>query len=108
MARAMGAKVEKNNHWEVRRHPVEIDDAYLGNGRLTAFQWHQDTFELPEGAVRIATTGPLATKDFACRNVLSACNFTLKRFRNGFTIAQSIPIIRQVRLSKILPNSFKA
>lgn len=64
MARAMGAKVQKNAHWEVGWHSVEIDDAYLGKGGLTAFQWHQDTFDLPEGAVRMATNGTTRNQGF--------------------------------------------
>lgn len=55
MARALRAPVRKNNHWEVGWHRVEIDDPKLGIAALTAFQWHQDTFELPEGALLIAT-----------------------------------------------------
>lgn len=55
IARAMGAKVHRNAHWEVGWHSVRVDDAYLGKGDFVVFQWHQDTFDLPEGAARIAT-----------------------------------------------------
>lgn len=64
IARALGANVKPNDHWEVGWHPVEIDDAYLGKERLTAFQWHQDTFDVPKGAVRIATNSATPNQGF--------------------------------------------
>jgi GMP synthase (glutamine-hydrolysing) len=64
IARALGASVRKNSHWEVGWHTVAISDEYLGKGPLTAFQWHQDTFELPKGAVRIATNSATPNQGF--------------------------------------------
>ncbi len=65
MARALNAPVKKNDHWEVGWHPVEINDPKLGKATLTAFQWHQDTFELPEDALLVATNS--ATRNQAFR-----------------------------------------
>jgi GMP synthase-like glutamine amidotransferase len=51
LAQTLGARVGKNQHWEVGWHPVKLDD-----GReLIVFQWHQDTFSLPPGSKRMAT-----------------------------------------------------
>ncbi|CAN5456815.1 type 1 glutamine amidotransferase [soil metagenome] len=64
MARALGAGVKKNEHWEVGWHRVQIDDPNLGKGDLMAFQWHQDTFELPKGARLIATNTATPNQGF--------------------------------------------
>ena len=50
LAQTLGARVQKNSHWEVGWHPVTLENAQS----LTVFQWHQDCFELPPGAERIA------------------------------------------------------
>lgn len=51
LARALGASVRQHEGWEVGWHPLQVSSGE----RLVAFQWHQDTFDLPEGARRIAT-----------------------------------------------------
>jgi GMP synthase-like glutamine amidotransferase len=64
MARALGAEVRKNKHWEVGWHRVAVDDPSLGKADLMAFQWHQDTFELPKGALLIATNAATPVQAF--------------------------------------------
>ncbi len=64
MARASGAKVVKHAHWEVGWHKVRLADEILGKGEIMAFHWHQDTFELPAGAVRIASNPITAEQGF--------------------------------------------
>ncbi len=51
IASSLGAAVKKHTNWEIGWHDVEIKNF----GRLTAFQYHQDTFALPPRADRIAT-----------------------------------------------------
>jgi GMP synthase-like glutamine amidotransferase len=51
LAQILGARVQKNNHWEVGWHQIALE----GATNLAVFQWHQDCFELPPGAERIAT-----------------------------------------------------
>jgi GMP synthase-like glutamine amidotransferase len=51
IANSLGAKVKKHSGWEIGWHEVEIKNF----GSLTTFQYHQDTFQLPSRAVRIAT-----------------------------------------------------
>jgi GMP synthase-like glutamine amidotransferase len=51
IAHVKGATVKKHEHWEVGWHPIEIE----GHGTITCFQYHQDTFEIPEGAKKFAT-----------------------------------------------------
>jgi GMP synthase-like glutamine amidotransferase len=45
------SKINKHSAWEIGWHDVEIKNF----GSLTAFQYHQDTFQLPPRAERIAT-----------------------------------------------------
>ena len=61
LAKALGAGVTANPLKEIGWYPLQLaseaaDDRLLaGCGpRLTVFQWHGDTFELPPGAVRLA------------------------------------------------------
>ena len=51
LAQTLGAEVRKNDHWEAGWFPIQI----VGHGELMVFNFHQDVFELPPGAVRIAT-----------------------------------------------------
>ena len=64
MARAAGGSVRSLGHWEVGWHKVSIEDQYLGKGEIMAFQWHQDTFEPPEGALHIATSAAAKNQGF--------------------------------------------
>lgn len=60
LARVMGAQVKKHSDWEVGWHQVQIENKILGINKrpaleeLFAFQWHQDTFDLPAGATLFA------------------------------------------------------
>ncbi len=55
LAEGLGAQVKKNAEWEVGWHTVHFGNGSVPESRLTVFQWHQDTFDLPEGAIRVAT-----------------------------------------------------
>lgn len=56
MARALGARVAKNAHWEAGWFKINLSDPLMPEWtQVTAMQWHQDTFELPRDAQRIAT-----------------------------------------------------
>jgi GMP synthase (glutamine-hydrolysing) len=61
VAKAMGARVYPNGIKEIGWYPLEMtaaaaeDRLFAGCGpRLTVFQWHGDTFDLPKGAVHLA------------------------------------------------------
>ncbi len=63
IARAAGAHVGPATESEVGWYPVEVNedgiaDPVLGvlPRRITAFQWHHYTFELPAGAVQLASS----------------------------------------------------
>jgi GMP synthase-like glutamine amidotransferase len=55
LAQTLGAEVRPNDHWETGWHPVQLGVHLDQDLRLTAFHWHEDTFSLPNGAIRIAT-----------------------------------------------------
>ncbi|MDP6794653.1 MAG: amidotransferase [Verrucomicrobiota bacterium] len=65
IASALGARVHPGRHKEIGWFPVDAVDAdgdvFQLPGGLTAFHWHGETFDLPDGAVRLA-------KSEACDN----------------------------------------
>lgn len=63
LAQILGATVKKHEHWEVGWHTVHFGSG--AESRLMTFQWHQDTFSLPEGAVRVGTNHITENQAFA-------------------------------------------
>jgi GMP synthase-like glutamine amidotransferase len=68
IAKALGARVYRNAVKEIGWFPVRWSEAAAEDALLaglpdpaTVFHWHGETFDLPEGAVRLASSG-------ACRN----------------------------------------
>ncbi len=60
LAKTLGAKVYKNRVKEIGWYPIELTSAAAGDplfaqsGKRMVFQWHGDTFYLPNGAVHLA------------------------------------------------------
>lgn len=61
MAKAHGAKVIKGHEKEIGWYPMTLAKGGISDPLLKSFptefpvfQWHEDTFDLPEGAVRLA------------------------------------------------------
>jgi GMP synthase (glutamine-hydrolysing) len=60
LAKALGAKVYPNTVKEIGWYPIEwlpvaVDDRlFAQSGTTTVFQWHGDTFDLPQDAVLLA------------------------------------------------------
>lgn len=79
IASALGARVYKNDFAEIGFHPVEITD----NNKVLSgiekqncfFQWHGDTFDLPEGACRLATSVNVKNQAFSYRHNVFALQF---------------------------------
>jgi GMP synthase (glutamine-hydrolysing) len=68
IAKALGSKVYRNRETEIGWAPIRFtddahDDALFDGFTVpeTVFHWHSDTFDLPEGAVRLASSD-------ACQN----------------------------------------
>lgn len=71
LAQALGGRVKKHSHWEVGWHSVMIGS----DQRLTVFQWHEDTFELPPGAIRVAKNKITENQAFAFGNHVVGLQF---------------------------------
>jgi GMP synthase-like glutamine amidotransferase len=80
IASALGARVYKNDHAEIGFHPLK---PVLQNHSVIAesdedphfFQWHGDTFDLPEGACLIATSDQVRNQAFLYGNNVTALQF---------------------------------
>ena len=78
VARALGAKVVRNSHVEIGWFPVSLtDDGHSSRyfrefpHEFMAFHWHGDTFDIPEGARRLAGSAVCCNQAFQYgRNVL--------------------------------------
>lgn len=77
MAVAFGAEVRKNVRSEIGWQDIVVEGGELGRawwGKaegavIPTFQWHGDTFDLPSGAVRIATGPHCANQAFVLRDL---------------------------------------
>ena len=74
MADVLGAKVFKNEYKEIGWYPVSLSDeakklpVFSGLPEVfTAFHWHGDTFELPVGCVRAASSEGCVNQAFTCK-----------------------------------------
>lgn len=63
LARAAGARVYKGGAREIGWHRVALEDEAISDrlftgfpDEFTVFQWHGDTFDIPSGAVRLASS----------------------------------------------------
>ncbi len=65
LAQSLGATVKLHAEWEVGWHTVHFGNGSTPESRLTVFQWHQDTFDLPAGATRVATNRISEIQGFA-------------------------------------------
>jgi GMP synthase (glutamine-hydrolysing) len=72
LAAALGAKVDRNpNGKEIGWHPIRLsdsakDDRLMRNlpATMTPFHWHGDIFDLPPGAVSLASSGKTPCQAF--------------------------------------------
>ena len=90
MASALGAKVYRNENKEIGWLPVRLTPEArkikaFGSlpAELTAFQWHGDTFDLPAGAVRLASSETCANQAFLYREKALALQFHLEATRES-------------------------
>ncbi|MDA8335383.1 MAG: type 1 glutamine amidotransferase [Peptococcaceae bacterium] len=85
MARALGAAIRPNPVKEIGWYPVRLTAEGLASplftglpGEMTVFQWHGDTFDLPEGAVHLAQAPACSNQAFSFRERLFALQFHLE------------------------------
>jgi GMP synthase-like glutamine amidotransferase len=67
LAAALGGTVTRAVRPEIGWHHIESDTSWISSGPW--FQWHGDTFTLPDGAVELARSA-LAPQAFRCRRSL--------------------------------------
>ena len=75
LAKALGARVYANGVKEIGWYELDLlsaaadDPLFAGLGkRLPVFQWHGDTFDLPAGAVNLASSPLCRHQAFRCDN----------------------------------------
>jgi GMP synthase (glutamine-hydrolysing) len=95
LAKALGARVFPNDTKEIGWYPIELTPAaaedrlfrtcWEAEGtkpmvpkRVTVFQWHGDTFDLPAGAVRLAHGASCAQQAFRYGDFAYALQFHLE------------------------------
>ena len=76
LAKAAGAKVYKGSRKEIGWYPVELtndgmDDVFRGlKKNITVFQWHGDTYDLPNNAVTLARSELYPVQAFKVGNAV--------------------------------------
>ncbi len=85
LASALGANVRRNAQPEVGWHKIEVVDAPkrskladLFPRELTVFQWHQDTFEIPPGGVRLMRSTACRNQAFIVDDRILGCQFHME------------------------------
>ncbi len=87
---ALGARVYKNKEKEIGWFDIELTPlAQSGNlffdmgSRLKVFHWHGDTFDLPENAIRLASSAGCKNQAFIYKDKVLALQFHLEPTRTS-------------------------
>jgi GMP synthase-like glutamine amidotransferase len=90
IAAALGSRVYPNPKKEIGWFPLDraagADGSIFGSilpRRFTALHWHGDTFDLPPGAVHLASTPACANQAFAFKDTVLGLQFHLEATREG-------------------------
>jgi len=85
IAKALGARVRRNHVKEIGWYDLTLtsrgrDDAVLGHlgGTEKIFQWHGDTFDIPPGAVHLASSPTCENQAFRYRENVYGFQFHLE------------------------------
>ena len=98
IADVLGAGVRGGAYREIGWFPVEIDHGAAPllrgvlPGKIEAFHWHGDTFDIPENAVRFASSDACANQGFMMGNRIVGLQFHLET-----TPASARSLIRNCR-----------
>ena len=89
MARAFGARVYPGKSKEIGWAPVELTDAARQTSLqhlagLPVLHWHGDVFDLPDGAVRLASTALTPNQAFAFGSTALGLQFHVEVQERGF------------------------
>ncbi len=90
LADALGAKVHKNLYKEIGFFPVSLTPLGWNSpifGRMPAtfeaLHWHGDTFDMPQGALHIASSSGCANQAFIFDNRIVGFQFHIESTRQG-------------------------
>jgi GMP synthase-like glutamine amidotransferase len=90
IAAALGSRVYPNSKKEIGWFPLNkapgADQSVFGAmlpQRFSALHWHGDTFDLPPGAIRLASTPACVNQAFAFRDTVLGLQFHLEATREG-------------------------
>jgi GMP synthase-like glutamine amidotransferase len=82
IASAMGCRVYRHPAKEIGWFPIEatggMEDGFRFPSRFTAFHWHGETFDLPEGSVRLARSEACENQAFQLRRRVIGLQFHLE------------------------------
>lgn len=85
IASALGAEIKNNPHREIGWFPLQINPALQStrfndvfSDNMLAFHWHGDTFDLPENAIRIASSQACKNQGFIVNEKVVGLQFHLE------------------------------
>ena len=85
LAKAVGGLVTRNRVKEIGWHPITLDEMGRRDPlfadlpeRFTVFQWHGETFSIPTGAIRLATSHACRNQAFRFGRIAYALQFHLE------------------------------
>ena len=85
IAKALGSRVIKNKEKEIGWYPLKMTEEASKdrlfkhfNSEETVFQWHGDTFEIPEGAVHLAKSTLCTNQAFRYRDNVYGLQFHIE------------------------------
>jgi len=94
MAKALGAKVYRGKEPEIGWYDIELTEAGIKDNlmnklalhpkagdywkKFKVFHWHGETFDIPEGAVRLAKSGLYQNQAFKCSDNAYAFQFHIE------------------------------
>ncbi|HEY5653333.1 MAG TPA: type 1 glutamine amidotransferase, partial [Pontiella sp.] len=85
IADALGAKVYSGPHKEIGWFPIQCfnSDLIWPENQLTVFHWHGDTFDLPKGAKRIASSAACKNQAFIVKDRILGLQFHMETTLEG-------------------------
>ncbi len=93
IADALGSKIYKNEHKEIGWFPLKrsnsAKDSAIGTylpENFTAFHWHGDTFDLPEGAIHLCSSEACVNQAFIYDERVLALQFHLESTRESINL----------------------
>ncbi len=83
LADVFGAKVYRGSSKEIGWFPIQFNKNKLSDlpffpDQITVFHWHGDTFDVPNGATRVASSELTPNQGFIIRNNIIALQFHLE------------------------------